>query len=462
MTVHCRSVRARFTLWYVVALAAIVILFAVGTHLFVRASLMRQLDRLLAKDLATIEEVLRKNPSEIGEVEEYGSIPFFRVLDNGTPLAASSPWRGAGLENAGQGAAGAPRSWSASGGARYRVRGAHLDTPGNSYLIAVARDEGALHELLRTLSLVFLLGIPGAIVLAVAGGYFLAGRVLAPVSAITAAAREITAERLSARLPVENPDDEFGRLAAVFNETFARLEASFEMLRRFTADASHELRTPLTAIRSVGETALQGEPDRRGYREVIGSMLEEADRLAQLVESLLSLSRADAGSVELKKEEVSLAALAREVVECLNVLAEEKQESLALVVNENATVVADRATLRQAVLNILDNAIKFTPSGGAVQVVVGRRGAGDALLEIRDSGPGIPAEHRPRVFDRFYRVDTGRSREAGGTGLGLAIARWTVAVNSGRIELESEEGRGSIFRIVLPATAPQQPEEPGR
>jgi heavy metal sensor kinase len=294
------------------------------------------------------------------------------------------------------------------------------------------------------------MGIPCAVGMAIGGGYFLAGRVLAPVGAMANTARKISAESLTERLPVEDPRDEFGQLASVFNAMLSRLEEAFEQLRRFTADASHELRTPLTAIRSVGEVALQRSLTGHGYREVIGSMLEEVDRLTRLVESLLTLTRGESGRIRPALEVVSLSELAVSVVEHLRVLAEEKEQRVTIEAAAEVSARCDPAILRLGLINVLDNAIKYTPSNGAIRVRVREMPSGEAAIEIRDTGPGILAEHHGRIFERFYRVDDGRSREAGGTGLGLATAQWAVGVSGGRIEVESAEGAGSLFRIVLP------------
>jgi signal transduction histidine kinase len=249
-------------------------------------------------------------------------------------------------------------------------------------------------------------------------------------------------------LPAPNPHDEFGRLAAVFNGALGRLHNSFEQLRRFTSDASHELRTPLTAIRSVGEVALQNKLDAAGYRDVVGSMLEEVDRLSRLVDSLLALTRAESGRVNLKKEKVDLGALAKSVGDYLRVLSEEKEQTLSID-GKDAVVRGDADILRQAVINLLDNAIKYTPEKGSINVLT-RRTDREAILEVSDTGPGIAETHREKIFERFYRIDEGRDRDSGGVGLGLALTRWAVNVNGGRIELESGKTQGSLFRIVLP------------
>jgi len=294
-----------------------------------------------------------------------------------------------------------------------------------------------------------LAGFPCALVLAVAGGYLLAARALSPVAAVTRKAREITAERLGERLPVRNPNDEIGRLAMVFNQTLARLESSFEQLRRFTADASHELRTPLTSIRSVGEVALRGPMEREACREAIGSMLEETDRLTRLLENLLTLARGESGRAQLSRRPAELTSLVGEVVEELRILAEEKDQTLLLDAPAPISVVVDVASLRQAVTNVLHNAIRYTPAGGHLEVGVALRG-GQAAIEIIDDGPGIPAADRSKVFERFYRVDEARSRADGGAGLGLSIARWAVEANAGHIEFCDREDPGSCCRITLP------------
>jgi heavy metal sensor kinase len=270
---------------------------------------------------------------------------------------------------------------------------------------------------------------------------------------MTERARTINAERLQDRLPVDNPQDELGRLATVFNDTLGRLESSFEQMRRFTSDASHELRTPLTAIRSVGEVGLRGRREEGAYREIIGSMLEEADRLALLVDRLLTLSRADAGRGKLSTDVVDLSTLASEVVEQLDVLADEKNQSLGVDIKAQPTWIGDRLVLRQAVLNLVDNAIKYSPEGAQIRICVDQQ-VDDAILEVSDTGPGIPEELQSRIFDRFYRVDESRSRNNGGTGLGLSIAKWAVEVNGGHIMLESKHGRGCTFRITLPQVHP--------
>ena len=266
-------------------------------------------------------------------------------------------------------------------------------------------------------------------------------------------AEQITADKLDRRLPVENPADELGHLALVINNVLDRLECSFEQLRRFTSDASHELRTPLAAIRSVGEVGLQRSQTVADYQDTIGSMLEEVTRLTRLVESLLTMSRADAGQLQLHITSFSLMDLVREVSSLIEVLVEERKQSLVVSGDKDVMVKGDRLLLRQAVINILHNAVKYSPGGGAISIWTGLSPHGRAVIRVVDSGPGISIEHRAKVFDRFYRVDAGRTREAGGAGLGLSIASWAVQAQGGQIQIE-DSVEGAVFSIEVPTAVP--------
>jgi len=320
---------------------------------------------------------------------------------------------------------------------------AHIETSG-----AALNPEQRIEQQLDEILVVLALGLPLIVGLAGIAGYMLARRALRPIDHLAADARRITADRLHERLSIANKHDEIGRLAAVINDAFGRLESSFEQLRRFTADASHELRTPLAVIRGTGELGLAETRTPAEYKEAMGSMLEEVDRLTRLVDTLLQLSRGDAGTVRLSPEVVNLGDLAREVGGSLSVLADERRQRVHITAQPDAVVRADRLVLRDAITNVLDNAIKYGPAGTVIDVRV-ETGPGVAVLAVTDEGPRIPEEHRSRIFDRFYRVDEGRSRETGGTGLGLAIAKWAVEANGGQIAYESN-GAGSTFRISLP------------
>jgi heavy metal sensor kinase len=431
--------RLRLTLWYTAVLAVVLGAYAVGVLAVLRQSLTRDLDRALHDDRETAEQMLeRHSGGSVGwraepdddDDDEYVEGRWLEVRgDDGRLLYA--------------------RPTAIPSGGAVRRSSAPFSIDGVPVTLVVARSEEPLRRELHELLAVMGFGLPVAVLLAAAAGYALARRALAPVGRLADRARSITAERLDERLPVERPD-ELGQMAMVFNETLGRLQRSFEQLRRFTADASHELRTPLTAIRSVGEVGLREHRQGGEYREIIGSMLEEADRLAHLVDGLLMLSRADAGTVQLARVPEDLGEVVREVVGQLGILAEEKRQRVTVDSPERVVARVDRAVLRQALINLVDNAIKYTPAGGEVRIVV-RDGAPGARIEVRDTGPGIPSEHRDRIFDRFYRIDRGRSRDLGGTGLGLSIARWAVEANGGRLQLESEDGAGCTFRVSLPS-----------
>ncbi|HZT80656.1 MAG TPA: ATP-binding protein, partial [Gemmataceae bacterium] len=314
----------------------------------------------------------------------------------------------------------------------------------------VAAERAALGQEMSRFLLGLGLAVPAALALCGGLGYLLARKSLAPVGQLHRLTAEITADRLDRRLPVANPGDELGRLADTINAMIARLERSFAEVRRFTADASHELRTPLTAIRTETEVALQRPMEAAEYQHLLGSILEECERLTHLTEQLLALSREDAGAAAAVREPVDLAALAVGVAEALRPLAEAKGLRLTAAGDGPLFVCGDPARLRQVLVNLLDNAIKHTPEGGSV-AAEWRRAGGEAVVTVRDTGVGIPAEHLPHVFERFYRVDRARSRAEGGTGLGLSIVRSIVTAHGGRVELTSAPGHGTTCTVHLPA-----------
>ncbi len=378
-----RSIRVQLTLWYAAALTVVLVLYASGVFAFLIHSLSTELDRQIHEDFEMAEHMLewtaegrvRWRVAPIHEEADMGDGRWLEVWSPQGELLYRSPSSekielGPIPSVASRGHP-IPESVKLLGNVYVRLLIGSYLVSGLPVVIRVARSEEELREELSKLLLVLGLGLPLAIGIAGLGGYALAWRVLAPVGEMADRARMITAERLGERLPVENPDDELGHLAMVFNETFARLEGSFEQMRRFTADESHELRTPLTAIRSVGEVGLREHHDESAYREIIGSMLEETDRLGRLVDSLLMLSRADAGHLRLTPERVDLAELALEVINHLGVLAEEKQQIIHVkALKEPIYAFVDRLVLRQAIINLVDNAIKYSSEGVDIQVVV--------------------------------------------------------------------------------------------
>jgi heavy metal sensor kinase len=342
------------------------------------------------------------------------------------------------------------RSARLADGTQVRMVSRRHTLEGHRLLLRLAYSEETIFARIEELGIASLLAVPIILTLAGLGGYLLAKRALTPLSEMALRAEQITSEHLDERLPTGEVGDELGHLARVFNNLLARLELSFEQLRRFTSDASHELRTPLTSIRSVGEVALQKNGTSEQYRDTIGSMLEEVNRLSSLVDSLLTISRADAGRIQLHPTVFSAMDLARESVALFEVLVEENGQRITVQGDESVSVRGDRVFLRQALVNIVHNAVKYSPIGGAISVRVQREASGSIRIEVADSGPGIAPEHSVRIFDRFYRIDESRSREAGGVGLGLSIAQWAVRVHGGDIHLFAPQGNGCMFQISLP------------
>jgi heavy metal sensor kinase len=332
---------------------------------------------------------------------------------------------------------------------------------GSRFIVETGAPYHQIEGVLRGLLLTLAVGLPVLVCIAVAGGYVVMRRALRPVDELTQGAERITSRNLGERLPVAHTGDELERLSVSLNRMVARLEEAFTHVRRFTADASHELRTPLTVLRGELEAATQKEGLDPELREVLGSALEETERLSKIVESLLAISRLDAGEARVRRARLDLAELAETTTEQLRLLAEDKNISLGSRAERPVEVEGDRARLKQVIVNLLDNAIKYTPEGGAVDVSV-RAGDEKAVLEVSDSGVGIPGDALPYIFERFYRVDKARSRQMGGTGLGLAIVKSICAAHGGRVRVESEEGKGSRFSVELPLARNGAEEEPGR
>lgn len=468
MRIRPASIRARLTLWYVVIFSLILVVYIGGACFLHYRQLNDQLYRAEIQDLETVEGLLYISPEGTLRLhEDYHSRPQSRLLLDRLMEVLEQDhvvFRNEKLNGMELGGAPLPHEASAAYFARRLILAdgtkvlcvSHLHGfMGRHLLIRVAYSTEPLKIRLYEFLAALLLVMPLAIVIAGFAGYRMAGKMLNPVEEMASRAQRITADRLSERLPVENPNDEFGHMAQVLNELLQRLEGSFTNLRRFTSDVSHELRTPLASMRSVGEVGLQRRREPAEYEDIIGSMLEEVAQLNSMVNSLLTISQADSGSVELDRSDIRLAELVTEAVSIVNVLAEEKKQTIAATGDATITVSADRGFLRIALLNLLDNAVKYSFPGGAIEVswkVMRERGCASLIeLRVKDEGRGIPEEDRPHVFDRFYRVDEGRNREIGGMGLGLAITKWIVEAHGGAISIDPGNALGTVFRISLPA-----------
>ncbi len=456
--------RIRLTLWFSASILIILLPVLSGVALLQWRSMRASLDHHLQEDLEFALQmiVLRQGriawrvDSEIDPgydaglrrwVEVYSAdgrplylrgVPETPEIWKALPDIPSEPQRG-------------PHTILTPSGAHVRLLSVQRPLAGDPMWIRVARSEDDLRSDLHRLVVIFAVVGPLAILAASVAGFLISGRALAPLTHMAERARVISADRLSERLPVANPDDELGQLATVFNETFARLQNSFDGLKRFTADVSHELRTPLTAIRSVGEVGLQESRTVEDHQEVIGSMLEEADRLAHVVDTLLTLSRWEGGRVTVDTEPVDLAGVARDVAGQLAVLADERGVELVVTAAGPLDVKGDRTMIRQAVINVIDNAIKFTAPDSRV-TVSSVSTPDEHQLIVDDQGPGIPEDHRGRVVERFYRMDRDRERGTEGSGLGLSIVQWAMTANHGRLELAANPDDGARVILALPRT----------
>ena len=319
-------------------------------------------------------------------------------------------------------------------------------------LISVLQVGGSLQpvdEVLSRLRFTLFLVLPAALILALVGGWFLAHEALQPVDAMAQVARQISAGDLSRRVPVRPRQDELSQLAETFNIMIGQLEGSIQQIRQFSADASHELRTPLTILKGEAEIALRQAQTAEEFRQTLVSSLEEVERMSRIVEDLFLLSKGDLGEERLEREPVELASLMKDTVLQLERSAKDKKVSLALVRDDESTVIGDIHRLRELFLNLIENAIRYTEAGGKVVLSV-FRDRKEAVIIVSDTGIGISEEDLPRIFDRFYRAENARAAHPKGSGLGLSICQWIVLSHQGEIDVKSEPGRGTLFTIRFP------------
>ena len=456
-----RSVRLRLTLWYVLLLAIILAGFSAGVYLLLSDNLYGNLDDSIQNRANIFLDVVRHEegrPTLAGRVSADDSSAdesFVRVFDaSGDVTFDNITAEGdvsidsRAVDRALQGET-SIRTVTVDGDAmRVRTLPIRLDDR-ISGALEVGQSQEDLADTLQALVLILAVAYPVTLAVASIGGAFLAGRALSPIDSLTRLARRISAEDLSQRLDMRPTDDEVGRLARTFDEMIARLDEAFRRQRQFTADASHELRTPLTAIKGQAEVALSKPRDATVYREVLQTVNEEVDRLIRMVGSLLTLARADAGQIPIASETVSLGDLVTAAVEQLRPMAEQRRIEVSVTTGPAVALQADEDLLLQLLLNLLDNALKYTHPGGGVTAGWGTDDV-QAELWVRDTGIGIDKEHVERIFDRFYRVDRARSRAEGGAGLGLSICRWIAAAHGGSISVESMPGEGTLFTVRLP------------
>jgi len=464
--------RVRLTLWYGTALAVILVTFAVVLYAEMDRGLKGQVDRSLEEAAATavrslelhrfgpflqFEDLADQFP-ELALLENFFQIfsPTGKITIQSPNLKSRDiPLSRTALEQAFKGQT-TLESVRFHGESPLRLISVPIIYEGTLInIVQVGTSLQPVEETLHRLLIILLVTVPVALVAALAGGWFLAGRALRPVESITLAAQRIAAGDLNQRLSVPRSSDEVGRLAVTFNEMIARLEASFRQVRQFTTDASHELRTPLTVLKGETELALRRPRSAEDYELVLESSLEEIDWMTRIVDKLFFLSRADLGEVKMESIPVRLDTLAEDIQRQATLLGQDQDVQVTLGTVTPATVQGDELRLRELLLNLVDNAIKYSRPGGKVEISLVSE-ENTARLSVLDHGIGIPPEVQARIFDRFYRADDARVHAKKGTGLGLSICKWIAEAHHGWIEVQSTDGEGSQFTVVLPL-APASP-----
>ena len=468
---NMRSLRFRMTAWYAGLLVGALLVFGVSVYVGLERYLDWTLQGMLASECRTIgTQLLSQLPGKNTEWlateinEAYApevNARFIRVYREGTGVEyLSAAPKDAAFEPSqipfplGEKKDGI-RQIHVAGGHQLLINAMSFTTPDGTHFLVESgipyqQTQVVLHGLLLTLGIY----TPFIVSLAIGGGYWLMRRSLQPVDEITERAEGITSTNLSERLPVIRTGDELERLSTALNRMIGRLEDAFQHINRFSADASHELRTPLTILQLELEGIVHNHSSSGTLEDQIGSALEETHRMSRIVGSLLTISRLDVGEVKLDKLRLDLSELAASTAGEMRVLAQEKSITVRTFIEDGIYVDGDRTHLQQVVVNLIDNAIKYTQECGTVEVRVQSQG-GNAVLEVSDNGVGIPANAISHVFERFYRADKARSRASGGAGLGLSIVKAICTAHGAEIGVSSDEGRGSCFRVELPlATVP--------
>src|SRR5690349_12863319 len=456
------SVRIRLTLWYAGVLALSLIAFALVIYYAAGNIFHERQDESLRSTAQTVASAYVEELAEAHSLSKAGEVVlseitfpnrYVQLTDNtGKPLATSANLAGSTLAIP-TAVLTEARARSFSHATVDGLRAAVVPLASDQALgfAVVAEPLSVIENGLRQLRRNFFAGVPLVLLLASAGGYFLARKSLASIASMNSQTQRITAESLSRRLDVTNPRDELGRLATTINDLLARLESAFNEQQRFIADASHELRTPLAVLRGETEVALAKQRTADEYQQSLSLIQEEAERLSRIVEDLFILARQPIDApATLMRERVSLNETVKDCARAAQVLATRK--GVRLTAESDAPSIhlnGDKELITRMLLNLLDNAVKYTPAGGEISLALTRQN-GNAEITVRDTGIGIAESDRQRIFDRFYRVDKARSRALGGAGLGLSIVRWIVEVHGGEIYIDSSPGRGSTFTVDLP------------
>ncbi len=483
-----RSLRFKLTLWYVLILGILLTSFSTFLYFTLSKSLHKDIDNKL-KSLAELIASEASSPlSKFG----FGNIDqaleasmnlkpvgkFIQVLDESGNIGRKSdnlrniqlPISLNALKNASKGLITFETNLTI-GNTPLRI--ITLPVVENSHvtkIVQIASSLEGVEDALNKLFLILIISVPSTLILASLGGQFLAHKALKPVDNITQTARMITSQNLNQRINPPKVKDEISRLIETFNEMISRLDQSFQQMKQFSSDASHELKTPLTILKGEVEVMLRRERSSQEYQQTLKSNLEEINRMSQIVEDLLTLSKADTGEIKLNKEYINLTEILNEVVTQMDRLAKSKKIYLsASNHHQDIHLFGDALRLRELFINLIENGVKYTEEGGSIHITLQKEyspsvsdqsdwteGEKKEFVKIivSDTGIGIAEEDQERIFGRFFRVDKARSREQGGSGLGLSICKWIVDAHQGEIEVESELGKGSSFIVRLPLSPP--------
>lgn len=468
---NTHSVRFQLGLWYAGLLSAVFVLLGITTMAVLRRHLEANVRDMQLRRAHQVAQVMAPDLQEgpIGRIAQEVEARFSPALNNRFLRIRSADGTVVYRSGAPQDHSFDPESIVADRWPEKAESSRKLQLPGGAAVVVASYvfrgsgnrlwhiEHGAplepVNAVLRHVAAAMAVTLLAAVAVAITGGYFLVGRALTVVDHISRSAEDISYQNLSDRLPIARTGDEIERLSVALNHMIERLDSAFQQSKRFVADASHELRTPLTILRGELEATLAQEGLASAVQERLGSLLEEVERLTKVVEGLLMLSRLDAGEAKSEWVSVDLAELTRSTAEQMSLLAEDRKIAMRRFTPAPVLVHGDRTRLKQVVVNLLDNSIKYTPQGGKVTLQVTTE-SGRAILEVADNGIGIPAEALPHVFERFFRADKARSQTVGGAGLGLAIVRSICIAHGGQVSVESEPGRGSRFRVELPLAEP--------
>ena len=450
-------IRIRLTLWYSGVLLLILLAFGVAMFFSFRASLEAAVDLDLEDRLQGVTQYIQTDLPrfprsrlwhEFEESQQLRPDELLQISDRFGWVFQSRSIQALQLAPPGAGRAVGVRTAVLSG-VPVRIRTAAITVNDEAYRVQLGAPLGPPYKALTGFLRAMIGLIPLLILAASGGGYWLGRRALAPVDRVIQDARSIGHHNLSGRLMVPRTGDELQRLSETLNEMMGRLESAFHRITRFTADASHELRSPVAFVRATAEIALLQPRDPETYRSAVTDIYDEAQRMTELIENLLTLARADAGSSQLKMAPLDVCEPLRQACSQASVCAKGKNISFsAQLPDADLRVLGDPVALHRLWWILIDNAIKYTPAGGSVEVQLARAGS-FAIVTVQDTGIGIAEEEQQRIFERFYRSDRARQRDSGGTGLGLSIARWIADVHQARIEVRSKPGRGSAFSVRL-------------